>query len=233
MTNRLSEIKIASFNAKGGLGNPELAERVADVLLSTDADVIGIPDAYHEDTERSTPTDRRLEVEPHYFESAGYDVYDSVYAEERPFGDDNWAKYHQMTLVRQGIGTHAQTVALGQRYGVVVDVDLALDKDVSIARFLNTGFAKAAFGGMQFGNGMLPRLIEMASGETIDRLNAMGLHDADPGRRSTMPAKLPLFQFDQVRVTSGVEATPTSGTAHKGLSDHKLIKSTVRLRLQN
>jgi hypothetical protein len=276
MTDRLNELKIASFNAKGGLGRPEIAGRVADVLLDTDADVIGIPDAYHLDTERSTPTDRRLEISPDYFVRAGYDVFDGEYSEDRPFGDDNWAKYHQMTLVRRDIAVRSVSIALGQRHGVVVDVDLAngplrvitayfneqnepnrqaqlddlaphveghevafiadvnaLDGDVMIAKLLRTRFAKAAFGGLQFGNGVIPRLMDMASGQTVARLNGMGLRDADPTHTPTMPASLPLFQLDQVRVTSGVEATPTHRTTHKDLSDHKLISSTVRLRSKN
>lgn len=273
MSHHINEVFIASFNAKGGLGRPEIAGRVADVLINTNADVINVPDAYHVDTDRSTPTGRRLEVSHDYFARAGYQVFDSSYVEDRPFGDDNWAKYHQMTLVRNGIGALAREVTLGQRYGVVTDVDIAegpvriitgyfneqnegnrqaqlddlelligdhevafigdinaLDGRTAAAKLLRSGLLKATLGGLTFGNGVVPRLSEMASGKTIDRLESMGLRDADPTHAPTMPASRPLFQLDQVRVSSGINATPTASITHKDLSDHKLISSTITLR---
>jgi len=70
------------------------------------------------------------------------------------------------------------------------------------------------------------RLTEMASGKTLQRLEAAGFTDADAQHRLTFPAKAPFAQLDHIMVSREITAK-TCSVLPRGSSDHLGILAEI------
>jgi endonuclease/exonuclease/phosphatase family metal-dependent hydrolase len=79
---------------------------------------------------------------------------------------------------------------------------------------------------------------DMASGETLERLAAVGLRDADIKLRPTVTPKMraapylpsiPLGQIDHILVSEGIEADEYVVSPDMG-SDHRAVSATIRVK---
>lgn len=120
--NERSEINLASWNIDGALSDPDRALTVAENIVATGGQVISLQDAYQVDSEQSRKSDRKLEVSFDIFRDAGFDVIDTDYHEDRPYGDDNFADYHFITLIKAGICFRRKILATGTRKTVIADI---------------------------------------------------------------------------------------------------------------
>ncbi len=108
-------LKVGTWNLHGALSNPVDAKPVLRELAHAQADVIALPDAWHEDSSRSRPSyERKSRVSDELFQAMGYKVFRSTFEEDRP--DDNYARYGFATLVhnREALSS-ATTIELGTR----------------------------------------------------------------------------------------------------------------------
>ncbi len=107
------QLRFASWNIRGGLSDPRRATAIADLLIERQDDVVALPDAWHEDSERSIASGRHLAVSPADFLRSGYMLTDAWFEENRP--DDNFARFHFATLIRQDLDANPQEMRLGTR----------------------------------------------------------------------------------------------------------------------
>ena len=91
-------LKISTWNVKGALSDLDRVDAALTTLQKSTADVITLPDAWHEDSEASEPSERKLLVTPGQFREHGYFAIKSTFRENRP--DDNFARYGFATLYR-------------------------------------------------------------------------------------------------------------------------------------
>lgn len=118
-----SEIKLASWNIHGALSDPDRALRVAENIIDTNGQVVSLQDAYQLDSVESKPSGRQLEVPLDIFRDAGYEVVDTKYWEVRRYGDDNFADYGFVTLIKRGY-LRREILKTGTRKTVTVDIPM-------------------------------------------------------------------------------------------------------------
>ncbi|HUD10226.1 MAG TPA: endonuclease/exonuclease/phosphatase family protein [Candidatus Saccharimonadales bacterium] len=78
------------------------------------------------------------------------------------------------------------------------------------------------------GANVLHRFGAMASGGTLQMLEAVGFEDADPDHQPTWPNAHPRFQLDHIMVSGEAHAFPFQvHDRSDGLSDHRAISATI------
>lgn len=123
--NERSKINLTSWNIHGALSDPDRALIVAENIADTRGDVISLQDAYQLDTERSVPSGRKIQEDAlDIFRKAGLELAITEYEEDRPHGDDNFAKYGFITLHAAGIYSRRDIVETGTRKSVFVDIPI-------------------------------------------------------------------------------------------------------------
>lgn len=109
----------------------------------------------------------------------------------------------------------------------------AMHAESSIAQTLQKPLSRATIGRLPLLNRTGPRLVEMASGKTLQILQDAGFRDIESQQTPTMPALLPLFQLDHILISDGndtsLTATPTTRMRRLYLSDHLAIASTIHV----
>lgn len=106
-------LKIATWNIQGAFSDPRRAGTVLDEIAGSGANVITLPDAWHEDSKESEATDRQLLVTAGHFRRRGFTALRAQFREDRP--DDNYATYGFMTLIDQTTAPSYETIQLGTR----------------------------------------------------------------------------------------------------------------------
>ena len=110
----------------------------------------------------------------------------------------------------------------------------ALHKDDRSARILRAAPISAILSTIHIKNQLAPRLVEMATGTTLERLENAGFIDLDPTHTPSMPGILPLFQLDRVMAKDGAttEVIAVDTTIHQKtpLSDHRRLSTTLQLK---
>lgn len=107
----------------------------------------------------------------------------------------------------------------------------ALQKESVVARTLRTGLARSTIGRLSIANSTFPRLIEMASGSTLQSLEAAGFIDTNSQPQPTAPSRTPVFQLDRFmhKITSEViDVRPITVHKHSSLSDHRQISTALK-----
>lgn len=106
-------LKLATWNIQGAFSDPRRAGAVLDEISNSGANIITLPDAWHEDSEESEETDRQLLVTAGHFRRRGFTALKTTFREDRP--DDNYATYGFMTLIDQTAAPSFETIQLGTR----------------------------------------------------------------------------------------------------------------------
>jgi endonuclease/exonuclease/phosphatase family metal-dependent hydrolase len=71
------------------------------------------------------------------------------------------------------------------------------------------------------------RLIEMASGYTLQQLEAAGFRDVDDKHRLTIPSRFPVWDLDHCFVNQHLAGRDFRAKAHGGVSDHRAIETEL------
>ncbi len=106
----------------------------------------------------------------------------------------------------------------------------AMHREAAVARALRSRFARTSLGKFGIANNTLPRLIDMASGDTLATLKAAGFQDAEPYHSPTIPSQLPLFQLDHIMIRDPENRFTIDRPARinqRSLSDHVRLQTTL------
>lgn len=106
-------LTVATWNIQGALSDPSRAGAVLDEISKSGANIITLPDAWHEDSEESEESDRHLLVTAGHFRRRGFTALKAQFREDRP--DDNYARYGFMTLIDQTTSPAYEKIELGTR----------------------------------------------------------------------------------------------------------------------
>ena len=268
-------LTLSTWNSKGAFSDAQRAESALEAITTAKPTIIALPDAWHEDSEHSTPTARNRLITDAAIEATAYYPLAATFQEDRP--DDNYGRYGFLTLVettapvvdteeiRLGrrpahlihllLGKQALTVAslylndqsetnrieqtaqlleYLEKYSeqpVVLMGDFnAMHGEAVVARALRSQLVRTSLGKLSIANNTLPRLIDMASGDTLAALKAAGFQDAEPYHSPTIPSQLPLFQLDHIMIRDP-ENKFTIGRPtrinRRSLSDHVQLQTTL------
>ncbi len=130
-----SPLTLSTWNIKGALSDPRRVETALEAIQATEADIITLADAWHEDSAHSLPTSRELLVSPADLRKQGYTALKATFREQRP--DDNYATYGFMTLIRDTINPSYEEVRLMQRPAHHLQVDLGARALHVVSLYLN------------------------------------------------------------------------------------------------
>ncbi|MFZ1250766.1 MAG: endonuclease/exonuclease/phosphatase family protein [Candidatus Microsaccharimonas sp.] len=109
----------------------------------------------------------------------------------------------------------------------------AMHKKSAIGWVLQNKLFRASLGKLSIANNTFPRLVEMASGTTLQTLEANGFYDAEPENIATMPSQLPVFQLDRCMVRDPyglLQVKRPARISRPKVSDHIQILTTVSVK---
>lgn len=128
-------LRLATWNIHGALSDPDRVEAVLEELSRENADIITLPDAWHEDSDLSEPTERKLLLTAGDFRRRGFTALKATFRENRP--DDNFARYGFMTLINNTVSPTYETIQLGTRPAHHLRLDLGSSAISIVSLYLN------------------------------------------------------------------------------------------------
>lgn len=131
------KINVSTWNIQGALSDPERVEAITKAIDNQkNTSLFVFPDAWHEDSEESTPTNRGFLLNDADFQALGYTPHRATFREDR--SDDNFARYGFLTLTHESLPVlDATEIKLGTRPAHHLRVGLAGTAFNVISLYLN------------------------------------------------------------------------------------------------